>query len=163
MDRRGVVSRRGVLLGVGAGVLVIGVVIGVLVLPRASPAPTLALPLRQVAAVALPGQASRFDYADVDPAAHRLWIAHLGDSTVVEVDLASRQVVRTIPDMANVTGVIVVPALHRVFASTPGTGQVVTLDEDSGAGGRMGRAMPGGIAAPSPTRLSARCVPRALV
>lgn len=35
--------------------------------------------------------------------------------------------------MANVTGVIVVPALHRVFASTPGTGQVVTLDEETGA------------------------------
>jgi len=94
---------------------------------------TIALPLRQVAAITLPGTGGRFDYADLDPATHRLWLAHLGDSALVEVDTASRRVVLTVPDMSNVTGVIVVPALHRVFASTPGTGQVVTLDEDSGA------------------------------
>lgn len=92
-----------------------------------------ALPLRTVGTIPLPGTGSRFDYADLDPVTHRLWLAHLGDSVLVEVDTLSRRVVLTVPDMSNVTGVIVVPALHRVFASTPGTGQVVTLDEDTGA------------------------------
>lgn len=91
------------------------------------------LPLRTVATVALPGRASRFDYAADDPAAHLLWLAHMGDSTIVEVDTAARRVVRVIPGIAEVTGIIVVPALHRVFASAPGTGQVVTIDETNGA------------------------------
>ena len=41
------------------------------------------LPLTTVATVPLPGQASRFDYADVDPAAHRLFRAHMGDGTLL--------------------------------------------------------------------------------
>ncbi|MGH9089267.1 MAG: YncE family protein [Acidimicrobiales bacterium] len=81
----------------------------------------------------LPGGANRFDYAADDPAAHLLWLAHMGDGTVVEVDTATRRVVRVIPGIAEVTGIIVVPALHRVFASAPGTGQVVTIDERTGA------------------------------
>lgn len=103
---------------------------------RRTGAPTTAahhLPLRKVATVALPGRATRFDYAADDPAAHLLWLAHMGDSTIVEVDTAARRVVRVVPGIAEVTGIIVVPALHRVFASAPGTGQVVTIDENSGA------------------------------
>jgi DNA-binding beta-propeller fold protein YncE len=119
--------------GVGALVVVALVVVAVLVTYASTRQDAIALPLRQVAAIPLPGTGSRFDYADLDPAAHRLWLAHLGDNTLVEVDTSTRRVVRTVPDMGNVTGVIVVPALHRVFASTPGTGQVVTLDEDTGA------------------------------
>lgn len=91
------------------------------------------LPLRTVATMALPGRATRFDYAADDPAAHLLWLAHMGDGTIVEVNTAERRVVRVIPGIAEVTGIIVVPALHRVFASAPGTGQVVTIDETSGA------------------------------
>jgi hypothetical protein len=118
---------------VGALVVVALVVVAVLVTYRSTRQDAIPLPLRQVAAIPLPGAGSRFDYADLDPATHRLWLAHLGDSALVEVDTASHRVVRTVPDMSNVTGIIVVPALHRVFASTPGTGQVVTLDEDTGA------------------------------
>jgi DNA-binding beta-propeller fold protein YncE len=118
---------------VGALVVVALVVVAGLVTYRSTRQDAIALPLRQVTAIPLPGTDSRFDYADLDPATHRLWLAHLGDNALVEVDTSTRRVVRTVPDMANVTGVIVVPALHRVFASTPGTGQVVTLDADSGA------------------------------
>ncbi|MHB1472710.1 MAG: YncE family protein [Dermatophilaceae bacterium] len=125
--------RLSVPVGVGALVVVALVLIALLVRYRSTQQDAIALPLRQVAAIPLPGTGSRFDYADLDPVAHRLWLAHLGDSALVEVDTAARRVVRTVPDMANVTGVIVVPALQRVFASTPGTGQVVTLDEETGA------------------------------
>src|SRR5829696_6617777 len=47
---------------------------------------THSLPLTTVATVALPGQASRFDYADIDAAEHRLFIAHMGDGTLLAVD-----------------------------------------------------------------------------
>lgn len=83
--------------------------------------------------MALPGPANRFDYAADDPAAHLLWLAHMGAGTVVELNTMERRVVRVIPGIAEVTGIIVVPKLHRVFASAPGTGQVVTIDETSGA------------------------------
>lgn len=95
--------------------------------------PVTALPLHRDAVVALPGQPTRFDYADLDPAAHRLFVAHLGDSALIELDTRTRQVIRSIPDLADVHGVLVVPALHRVFATATGSGQVVTLNEDSGA------------------------------
>lgn len=91
------------------------------------------LPLRKVGTVALPGPANRFEYAADDPAAHLLWLAHMGNSTIVEVDTSAWRVVRVIPGIAEVTGIIVVPALHRVFTSAPGSGQVVTIDETSGA------------------------------
>lgn len=120
-------------LRVGALVVVALAVIAALVAYRSTTQHTIALPLRQVATIPLPGTGSRFDYADLDSVTHRLWLAHLGDSVLVEVDTASRRVVLTVPDMSNVTGIIVVPTLHRVFASTPGTGEVVTLDEDTGA------------------------------
>lgn len=93
----------------------------------------LPLPLRHAAVVALPGQPTRFDYAEVDPSEHRLFLAHMGDGTLVELDTANRRVVRTVGGLPEVTGVIVVPSLHRVFASAAGAGQVVTIDEDTGA------------------------------
>ena len=39
----------------------------------------------------------------------------------------------TVPDLPSITGVIVVPELHRVFASAAGTGQAVMIDKDSAA------------------------------
>jgi DNA-binding beta-propeller fold protein YncE len=92
---------------------------------------TESLPLTTVAMVPLPGQASRFDYADIDPVAHRLFVAHMGDGTLLEVDTRANAVVATVPGLPTVTGVIVVPELHRVFASVAGTGQVATIDEDA--------------------------------
>lgn len=89
------------------------------------------LPLSVVATVPLPGHNSRFDYADLDAGAHRLFIAHMDEGTLLEVDTRTDKVVATISDLPTVTGVIVVPELHRVFASAAGAGQVVTIDEDT--------------------------------
>src|SRR3984893_7285408 len=91
------------------------------------------LPLQPVGEVALPGDGSRFDYASVDSARGLLFIAHLGASEVIEVDVHANTVVRTIPNVAQVHGVLVGPALHRVFATATGDNQMVVLDEDSGA------------------------------
>lgn len=97
-----------------------------LIWPSAS---TVALPLRTVASVPLPGQNSRFDYEAVDPGAHRLFIDHMDEGTMLEVDTRTDRVIASIPGLPTVTGVLVVPALHRIFASTAGDGQVVTIDE----------------------------------
>ncbi|MCW2575046.1 MAG: YncE family protein [Modestobacter sp.] len=125
--RRG--HRRTVLLTVGllAVTAAIGVpVVGWLVRPAATP-----LPLAVATTVSLPGDASRFDYADVDAAAHRLFLAHMGDGTLLELDTDTGAVLATVPNLPTVTGVIVVPELRRVYASAAGTGEVVTVDEDT--------------------------------
>lgn len=62
-----------------------------------------------------------------------MFIGHLGASQVIEVDVRAHRVVRTIPDLPGVHGVLVVPTLPRVYASATGANLMVTLDEDSGA------------------------------
>jgi DNA-binding beta-propeller fold protein YncE len=91
------------------------------------------LPLQPVGELALPGDSSRFDYASLDSARGLLFIAHLGASQVVEVDVHANTVVRTIPDVAQVHGVLVVPELRRVYATATGDNRIVVLNEDSGA------------------------------
>jgi len=92
-----------------------------------------ALPLRTLARVRLPGSTSRFDYASIDPGAHRLFLAHLGASELLTVDTATNEVARRTPNLADVHGVLVVPALHRVYATATGTNELVALDESTGA------------------------------
>lgn len=117
--------------------LIIGVVVGLVAVfvvvrlatgrPAASP-----LPLRAVGEVALPGDGSRFDYASLDTGRGLLFIAHLGASEVIEVDVRTGRVVRPIPNVAGVHGVFVVPARHRVYATATDVNQMVALDEDTG-------------------------------
>jgi DNA-binding beta-propeller fold protein YncE len=91
------------------------------------------LPLRPAGQIALPGDSSRFDYASLDSERGLLFVAHLGASEVVEVDLRTERVVRTIPNLAGVHGVLVIPALHRVYASATNDNMLVILDEDTGS------------------------------
>jgi len=100
---------------------------------RAAQPGVVALPLRTVTRAALPGSTSRFDYASIDPAARRLFLAHLGDSELLTVDTTNNQVVRRTPGLADVHGVLVVPALHRLYATATGTNELVAMDETSGA------------------------------
>ena len=100
---------------------------------RAPSAHSSPLPLQPVGEVSLPGDGSRFDYASLDSARGLLFIAHLGASEVVEVDVRANTVVRTIPNLAQVHGVLVVPERHRVYVTATGDNQMVVLDEDTGA------------------------------
>jgi len=92
------------------------------------------LPLHVVARVPLPGAANRFDYVSIDPAARRLYIAHMDDDHLVVFDLNRRRVVRTVP-APGVHGVIAVPAERRVYASATDDHELFTLD------GRTGRVL----------------------
>lgn len=87
------------------------------------------LPLVHVTDVALPGNATRLDYQSLDPQRHLLFIAHLGDSQVIVVDTKTRRVVKAIPNVGDVHGVLAISQLNRVYASATGTNEVVAIDE----------------------------------
>ena len=89
------------------------------------------LPLRQVSETALSGGPVRFDYSALDAARGRLFIAHMGAGDLIDVDVRAHAVVRTLPNLPDVHGVIVVPDKHRVYATATGNNQVVAIDEDS--------------------------------
>lgn len=99
----------------------------------ASPPTRVALPLRQVASLELPGDGSRFDYASLDAQSGLLFVAHLGASQVIEVDVRANKVVRVIDNVSDVHGVLVVPARRRVYATATGSNTLVILDEGTGA------------------------------
>jgi DNA-binding beta-propeller fold protein YncE len=98
-------------------------------------------PLRQLGQITLPGDSSRFDYASIDASRGLLFIAHLGESQVIEVDVHAHRVVRTLSGLSQVHGVLVIPERHRVYATATGSNQMVALDEDTGA--ELGRAPTG--------------------
>src|ERR1700750_3206093 len=85
------------------------------------------LPGKPVAHVPLPGPSVRFDYQSLDPAAGRLWIAHMDAGQLLVFDGRTRRVVKSIP-APGVHGVIVVPAIHRAFASATDDHQAITID-----------------------------------
>ena len=95
--------------------------------------PSNALPLRRVSETPLTGGPVRFDYIALDVGKGRLFIAHMGASELIEVDVRTHAVTRTLPNLSDVHGVIVVPDKHRVYATATGTNQLVAIDEDSGA------------------------------
>jgi DNA-binding beta-propeller fold protein YncE len=85
------------------------------------------LPLTVVADVPLPGQATRFDYQDVDTQRGHLIVAHMGDSEVLVLDLADGGTLARIPNVQTVRGVVVASSANRIFA-TAMNGQVVAID-----------------------------------
>ncbi len=89
------------------------------------------LDLSMIASVPLPGAATRFDYASLDPVTHRLFVAHLAASEVVVFDVATDRVVGRIPDVSEVHGVLAVPQLGRLYATATGTNEVVAIDARS--------------------------------
>jgi DNA-binding beta-propeller fold protein YncE len=116
----------------GVVVVALAVVMAIVYLrPRSQPA-AVTLPLRAVGEVELPGGSSRFDYESLDAERGLLFVAHLGAGEVIEVDVHAGRVMRVIPNVSQVHGVLVVLALHRVYATATGRNAMVTLDEDSG-------------------------------
>jgi DNA-binding beta-propeller fold protein YncE len=90
------------------------------------------LPLRQVSEMALSGGPVRFDYTAMDVERGRLFIAHMGAGELIDVDVRAHAVLRTVPNLPDIHGVIVVPDKHRVYATATGDNQLVAINEDSG-------------------------------
>ena len=94
-----------------------------------SPATSGALPLTPVADVPLPGSTSRFDYQTVDPVSRRLYITHLGDSSLVVFDLASQRVIHEVAGLPSVHGVVAAPEQHLVFATATAEKTLALIDD----------------------------------
>jgi DNA-binding beta-propeller fold protein YncE len=56
----------------------------------------------------------------------------MGDGEVIDVDLRAHSVVRTLPNLPDAHGVIVVPDKDRVYVTATGNNQLVAINEDSG-------------------------------
>jgi DNA-binding beta-propeller fold protein YncE len=80
--------------------------------------------------VPLPGGATRFDYQSLDPAAHRLYIAHMGSDQIDIFDTDTEHVVGTVDNIATPTGVLVVPTLGKLFVAATGTKNVAVIDRE---------------------------------
>jgi DNA-binding beta-propeller fold protein YncE len=84
--------------------------------------------LKQIADIRLPGAAVRFDYQSLDPAHHRLYIAHMNANQLVVFDTNTRAVAANLEGFPKVHGVWAVPELGRVYASTTGEHNVTVVD-----------------------------------
>src|SRR5947208_15513648 len=73
--------------------------------------------LKKVADIPLPGGTTRFDYASLDAAAGRLYFSHMGDGKLMVFDTRAEKLVTNLPGFPTMTGVLVVPSLHRVYGS----------------------------------------------
>ena len=82
--------------------------------------------------MALSGGPVRFDYTAMDVERGRLFIAHMGAGELIDVDVRAHAVLRTVPNLPDIHGVIVVPDKHRVYATATGDNQLVAINEDSG-------------------------------
>jgi DNA-binding beta-propeller fold protein YncE len=92
-------------------------------------APDGSLPLKLVADIPLPGHATRFDYQSLDPVTRRLYIAHLGDSSLVVFDLQGQRVVHEVDDLPSVHGVVAAPEQHLVFATATAEKRLALIDD----------------------------------
>lgn len=107
----------------------LGVLLLMLHRPALVAAPAAERPLLQAAGDhPLPGGASRWDYMSVDPAGRSLVLAHLGDSSVVVVDLRDKSVRGRIGRVAQVHGVLAVPEPGRIYATATGSNELVVID-----------------------------------
>ncbi|MGH7523020.1 MAG: YncE family protein [Gemmatimonadales bacterium] len=84
--------------------------------------------LRVVADIPLPGRPVRFDYQSLDPISGQLYISHMDDGHVIAFDTRTRRVSGNVADAPRVTGVWVVPRLHKLYASVTGHHQVAVID-----------------------------------
>jgi DNA-binding beta-propeller fold protein YncE len=100
------------------------------------------LPLRSVADVPLAGGTSRLDYQSIDLTRNRLYISHLGADTLEVFDLTRQRLAASIGGVPGVHGVLVAPAIGRVYAAATDAQQLVTIDERTGS---VLRRVPAGI------------------
>lgn len=96
--------------------------------PGPPPAP---VPLALVADLPLPGSATRFDYQAVDTDRRRLYIAHLGDSSLVAFDLDGQRVLDEVPGLPSVHGVVTAPEQHLVLATSTAERTLAIIDDQT--------------------------------
>ncbi|MGH9699149.1 MAG: YncE family protein [Candidatus Acidiferrales bacterium] len=104
-----------------------GVLIAALAL--VSSAPLTASALKKITSIELPGPAGkRFDYLTIDPATHRLFVAHLGAGNVYVVDVETNKVLNTVANVPGVEGVTFVAELQKLYTSDWGEDTIGVVD-----------------------------------
>jgi DNA-binding beta-propeller fold protein YncE len=78
---------------------------------------------------------NRTDYESIDPAARRLYISKMGGGQLLVFDIDKNRLVAQLDGFPKVTGVLVVPELHKVYASVPGGGVLSSLAQGLGMAG----------------------------
>lgn len=81
-----------------------------------------------VADIPMPGPAVRFDYQSFNPATGLLYISHMSANHLIVFNVRTRDVVADLAGLSSVHGVLVVPRIHRVYASVTGLHQVFAVD-----------------------------------
>src|SRR5271170_789252 len=66
--------------------------------------------------------ANRIDYQSLDPATGRLYVSMMGAGKLLVFDTGQNKVLAQRDGFPKITGVLAVPALHRIYASVPGAG-----------------------------------------
>src|SRR5690348_2317088 len=78
---------------------------------------------------------NRVDYESIDPAARRLYISKMGGGQLLVFDIDRNKLVAQLDGFPKVTGVLVVPELHKVYASVPGSGVLSSISVGLGMAG----------------------------
>ena len=78
---------------------------------------------------------NRTDYESIDPAARRLYISKMGGGQLLVFDIDRNKLVAQLDGFPKVTGVLVVPELHKVYASVPGSGVLSSISVGLGMAG----------------------------
>lgn len=81
--------------------------------------------------IPLTSDTSRFDYQILDPQTGILYIAHMGAGQIILFNTQRGQVQTTLSGFPGVTGVLVVPEFHRLFASVTGRHEVAVVDTNT--------------------------------
>jgi DNA-binding beta-propeller fold protein YncE len=87
--------------------------------------------LTEVVDIPMPGPAVRFDYQSLDAEHGRLYISHMNADQLVVFDTKARKVIENLDGFKRVHGVLAVPALNRVYASTTGDHSVASVDMET--------------------------------
>lgn len=78
---------------------------------------------------------SRTDYESIDAEARRLYIADMGAGKVLVFDITKNKLAAALDGVRKATGVLVVPELHKLYASAPGSGILPSLSVGLGMAG----------------------------
>jgi YVTN family beta-propeller protein len=123
------VQRLTALLGAALAVLVVACAAPGVPLQAADASTAVTVPgYRLVTDLPMTGGPSRWEYAVLDSAGDRLYLAHRGASQVVVVDTVAPQVVATVSGIDSVHGLALAPGLGRVYASASGRDEVAVID-----------------------------------
>jgi DNA-binding beta-propeller fold protein YncE len=81
---------------------------------------------------------NRMDYESVDPEARRLYLSKMGAGQLLVFDLSANKLVAQLDGFPKITGVLVVPEIHKVYASVPGSGVLASFSAGLGMIGLSG-------------------------